>query len=106
MFLSEPLKPDGPGFDTAAMSAGAPGIPSAFRWKKERLVVQKVLRHWKDTAPCRNGSGERYVNKHWFECTFESGATGTLYFERRVRRGASPTQRWFLYKLEPCSRDR
>lgn len=97
-FVSEPLQPADRDWDAAAMAAGAPGLPAAFRWRGQTLVVQAVLRGWRETGPCRHGSGERYVRKHWFEVLTDDGRTVKLYFERQPRRRGG-SARWWLYTI-------
>ena len=61
--------------------------------------MARVLNEWRETAPCRHGSGERYVSKHWFEVQTETGETMRLYFERRARSRAL-SARWWLFSVE------
>ena len=84
-FVGEALQPVTATFDAGRMAAGGPGLPRAFVWRGVRVGVARVLNEWKETAPCRHGSGERYVSKHWFEIQTEAGETMKLYFERRAR---------------------
>jgi phosphoribosylglycinamide formyltransferase-1 len=67
-------------------------------WRGETLEVAAVLSSWRETGPCRHGSRELYVRKHWFEVATRTGATLRLYFDRqpRGRRGAA---RWWLFSL-------
>ena len=90
--------------DVAGMAAGGPGLPRQFIWRGVERSVATVLRTWRDTAPCRHGSGERYANRHWYEVRTDQGDILTLYFERRPRRGtraASP--RWHLFTTRSAS---
>jgi phosphoribosylglycinamide formyltransferase-1 len=98
-FVCDPLIAEPGTFDADRMAAGEPGLPGVFRWRGEPVVVQAVVRSWKDTAPCRHGSGETYVNKHWYEVATDHGLM-TVYFERRPRRGPR-SSRWWLYSLRP-----
>jgi phosphoribosylglycinamide formyltransferase-1 len=81
------------------MAAGEPGLPREFVWRGERVCVAQVLNAWRETAPCRHGSGERYVSKHWFDVRTSAGETMRLYFERRARRRAL-SARWWLFSVE------
>jgi phosphoribosylglycinamide formyltransferase-1 len=100
MFVSASIRPLEASFNADAMAHGEPGLPRTFLWNSKTLAVCRLLRSWKDNAPCRHGSGERYVNRHWFECELESGETARLYFERRARRGSAPALRWHLFSLD------
>lgn len=96
-FISEALKPLTAGADTKRMAAGEPGLPERFRWRNLELEVHQVLRCWKSTGPCRHGSGEHFVRRHWFEVLSDRGRL-KIYFERQPRRG-SQGPRWWLYSL-------
>ncbi len=102
-FVGDPLKPDKSTFDPDRMAAGEPGLPRRFTWRGETVEVRAVVRTWKEAADCRNGSGERYVNKHWYELATTHGRM-KVYFERRPRRGSSGpgSARWWLYSLTPA----
>ena len=81
------------------MARGEPGLPEQFNWRGKPLVVNKKLRTWKDTGPCRHGSGESYVRKHWFEVETDRGCRVRLYFERQAR-GRDVRRRWWLYAIQ------
>lgn len=98
-FVGEALKPVAGTFDTARMAAGEPGLPDAFVWRGACVRIARVLAAWRETAPCRHGSGERYVSKHWFDVQTESGEIMRLYFERRAR-GRALSARWRLFSVE------
>lgn len=102
-FIGESIKPKAGSFDTAGMSTGAPGLPQEFTWRRQMFRVGRQLKTWTETAPCRNGSGERYINQHWFEFETTSGRVMRVYFERRPRRGtkALSTARWRLFSAGP-----
>ena len=98
-FVGEALKPVAETFDAGRMAAGGPGLPREFNWRGERVIVVKVLREWSETGPCRHGSGERYVSKHWFELETDTGQVMKVYFERRAR-GRALSARWWLFSVE------
>lgn len=98
-FVGEALKPVAETFDTSRMAAGGPGLPEEFTWRGERVRVAHVLNAWRETAPCRHGSGERYVSKHWFDIRTTNGETMRIYFERRAR-GRTLSARWWLFSME------
>jgi hypothetical protein len=98
-FVSEPIEPVGAAADPDAMAAGGPGLPHAFIWRGETLRIAAVLRTWRDTGPCRHGSPEVYVRKHWFEVVTTSNQTARIYFDRQPR-GPNATRRWWLFSIK------
>jgi hypothetical protein len=98
-FVSEPIKPVIGTINARAMSSGGPGLPEAFIWRGRDLGIATVLRTWTETGPCRNGSTESYVRKHWFEVETTTHQKVKLYFERQAR-GANRTKRWWLFSIE------
>jgi len=98
-FVSEAIEPDIEDLDTSPMAGGEPGLPRRFVWRGQGYTVASVRRSWKETGPCRHGSGERYVRKHWVELETTSGALMKVYFERRSR-GNPKGSRWWLFSLE------
>jgi phosphoribosylglycinamide formyltransferase-1 len=102
-FVSEAIEPLIETCDAARLAVGEPGLPRRFRWRGQNVEVTGVLRTWRETGPCRHGSGERYVRKHWFEVATASGATMRLYSERRPLHGRKDS-RWWLYSVcEPAA---
>ena len=97
-FVSEVIKPIVETADTARMAAGEPGLPREFVWRGRPIVVAAVLRNWRETGPCRHGSGERYVRKHWYEIATPAGETMKLYFERQPR-GGQKAAHWRLFSV-------
>ena len=81
------------------MGIGEPGLPRQFRWGRKTIGIVKVLRTWRETGPCRHGSGERYARKHWFEVVTDTGDTMRIYFERQARSGQIKN-RWRLFTVE------
>jgi len=98
-FVSEPIKPVVATADTNAMAVGGPGLPHEFTWRGETLSVAAVLRTWHETGPCKHGSSEYYVRKHWFEVETTSNQIARIYFERQPR-GRKFTKRWWLFSIE------
>ena len=99
MFVSENIRPATLPVEPGAMANGDPGLPEAFKWRDVTLDVGRVLNRWKETGPCSHGSGEQYVQKHWFELETTGGRVAKIYFERQGR----PPQlkkRWWLYTIE------
>lgn len=98
-FISEPITPVAGTSDRRGMARGAPGLPRRFRWRGKEYEVEAVLETRRSLGPCKSGSPEQYVRKHWFTVRTTSGETMTLYFDRQPRRGHSPKARWWLYTL-------
>ncbi len=59
-----------------------------------------VLEAWKEDGPCRHGSGEMYLRKHWFKILTEQGPQMTIYFDRQARSKRQSKARWWLYTIE------
>ena len=97
-FIGEPIQPVAETMDTARMSAGGPGLPREFRWKSRTIRIARVVRAWRETGPCRHGSGEQYVRKHWFEVLTDAGESMSIYFERQPR-SRSKGNRWWLFTI-------
>ena len=98
-FISEPIKPVTAGADTNAMATGAPGLPDEFIWHGETLKIITVLREWRETGPCKHGSSEQYVRKHWFEVKIDTNRTARIYFDRQPR-SRQRSKRWWLFSIE------
>lgn len=99
-FVSEPIRPVPGTFDTRGMTRGEPGLPQRFVWRGSEYTVAAVLQVWKEDGPCRNGSGEMYLRKHWFKIATEQGPQMTLCFERQARSKSQSKIRWWLYTIE------
>jgi len=97
--ISEPLTPLLDEVDARRIVIGAPVLPTRFRWRGTEYTVTEVLETWKSTGPCRHGSGERYVRKHWFRIRTATGEEMKIYFERQARSGKQMRQRWWLYTV-------
>jgi len=78
------------------MAIGEPGLPGEFLWRGRTVRIVEVLRSWKETGPCRHGSGEQYVRKHWYEVVTASDGVMKIYFERQPR-GGRKSARWWIY---------
>ena len=99
-FIDEAIEPVVATSDTARMAAGEPGLPGEFIWRGRTLKVAAVLRTWRETGPCRHGSGEMYVRKHWYEILMATGEIMKIYFERQPRRGTKHKgERWWLFSM-------
>jgi hypothetical protein len=98
-FISEPITPVAATCDPARMATGEPGLPGEFLWRGRTIRIVAVLRTWRQTGPCRHGSGEKYVRKHWFEVLTTSGEPAKIYFERQQRSGRK-SPRWWLFSIQ------
>jgi len=99
-FISETIKPLADTFDTAAMTRGEPGLPKTFIWRDNEYEVAEVLEAWKETGPCRSGSPELYLRKHWYKIRTADNMVMTIYFERQARSKSQSKARWWLYTIE------
>ena len=97
-FISEAIKPVIETYDTSRMAVGEPGLPREFVWRGRKIIVTAVLRTWRETGKCRNGSPELYVRKHWFEVAMASHDTMKIYFDRQPRDGRHGA-RWWLFSM-------
>ncbi len=99
-FISEIIKPVEGTFDTSAMTRGEPGLPKKFTWREKEYEVAEVLAVWKETGPCKSGSDEQYLRKHWYKIKTTDNSVMTLYFERQARSKGQSKARWWLYTIE------
>jgi hypothetical protein len=99
-FVGEAIRPVLATCDTSRMAAGEPGLPQVFVWRRETIEIAGLVRSWRETGPCRNGSGEAYVRKHWYEVVTSSGSRMRIYFERQARTRGNRGQRWWLFSVQ------
>ena len=98
-FIDEAIKPLTETCDFSAVAPGEPCLPREFAWGEKNIEIIEVIRTWREVGPCRNGSGEMYVRKHWYEVATTEGVMN-IYFERQPRRGKSPSkERWWLFSV-------
>jgi len=97
--IGESIEPVPGPWDVAAMARGEPGLPGRFRWRGREYRVREVLRRWKTTGPCRSGSPEQYVRRHWFRVRTGDGVEMTLYFERQPRSPRRRSRRWWVHAV-------
>lgn len=100
-FVSQPLRPLGGDFDTAAMARGKPGLPARFAWGRRTFTVAEVLEQGRDYGDCTHGSGERYLRRHRFRLRTVEGPIFEVYFIRhfgKVWKKRSP--RWWIARVE------
>ncbi|MFP4510755.1 MAG: DUF6504 family protein [Spirochaetaceae bacterium] len=92
--VPEAIEPEPGSFMTESMATGIPGVPRRFRWRERTYTVARVFANRKDTGPCRHGSGERYVRRHFFDIETTDGDRMTL----SVSRGTKPD--WSVLVVE------
>ncbi len=97
-FVSEWIKPVTATLNTSRMAAGEPGLPSEFVWRGETVTVVRIRKAWREAGPCRHGSGEQYVRKHWYEVEDAGGRVLKMYFDRNPR--GKQARRWCLFSLD------
>ena len=98
-FVSESIKPVIESTDTNTATAGGPVLPHEFIWRKKTIIITSVIRTWHETGPCKHGSPEVYVRKHWYEVETSLNRKAKIYFERQPR-GRKITRRWWLFSIE------
>jgi hypothetical protein len=98
-FVSEPIEPIQGTFDPTAMTRGEPGLPHRFAWRDQEYSIAQVLEAWKEDGPCKSGSTEMYLRKHWFRVATDQGVEMTLYFQRQPRSKRQSKARWWLYTV-------
>jgi phosphoribosylglycinamide formyltransferase-1 len=93
--VSEPVTPVTGSFNATAMASGSPGVPMVFAWRGKEYRVKSVLAEKKTLRGCRNGSGEKYIDKHVFTVETETGEVMSLYRARTGSKGDG----WILYTV-------
>lgn len=86
--ISEAIEPIWEGADIRPGATGAPVLPRRFRWRERDYEVLAVLEAGKGLGPCRNGSSERYLRRHWYRLRVGGGVEMRLYFDRQPKGGA------------------
>lgn len=97
-FISAAIQPVVGTIEAVHMDAGQPGLPRQFRWNRKTIEIVRVIGAWRETGPCRHGSGEAYVRKHWFHVETASGETMKIYCERQPR--FKSRNRWWLFTID------
>lgn len=104
-FVSDQITPVAGTFDTRGMARGEPGFPRRFIWRNEEYIVGIILDKWKELTPCKSGSKEKYVRKHWFKIKTTNGYTMEIYFERKAKIRSKWKSRWWLYSVSDGNDD-
>lgn len=92
-FISKPLQSEATSFEADAHGRIEPGVPRAFTFGAQRLVVVRVVREWRSNKSDR---GDLYLKRHWYEIEIDDGRIAVVYFDRGAKRGAP---RWWLFSL-------
>ena len=98
-FVSEPILPEPGRGDAAAMARGEPGLPARFTWRGRAYRVLGLVRQWKTSGPCRHGSGEMYLRRHWYRVVTDPSAEMTVYCDRQACDRRRPKARWWVYSV-------
>ena len=96
-FISEPIVPIAGTFDPKIMATGAPSMPARFTWRDKEYTVVQMLETWKESGPCKSGSKEAYLRKHFFKIITAGNIEMTIYFQRQSRSKQTAKKRWWLY---------
>ncbi len=102
-FICEEIKPIVGSGDAAGASTAEPGLPRWFTWRGTQYEVVGVIEKWKTSGPCRHGSDEMYLRRHWYTVQTTPHAIMTIYFDRQTRRGQNPRKRWWVYSCRGLS---
>ena len=92
-FIGESITPVKSSFDGSRTERGEPFFPYTFTWRGNRVEVLDILSKWKESTPCRSGSPERYLRRHWYEVRVHGGDRLKIYFDRQ----GTGRRRWHLY---------
>ncbi len=95
-FISEDIIPLNSSFNAGSMAYGDPGFPSSFTWRGTEYRVKNLLQTEKSLRNCRNGSGEKYINKHYYVFETETGEIMSVY----RKRSGTKKDSWVLYTLQ------
>ncbi len=105
-FVSESITPVYEERVGRAVVPGEPLLPSRFIWRKQKIEVTSVLATWKEDGPCKHGSGELYLRKHWYRIQTSDGREMEIYFERQARSAKQSRKRWWLFSVsEPGAKE-
>jgi len=101
-FICEALTPLAGTGDAAGMARGEPGLPKRFTWRAQEYRISGVIRQWKSSGPCRNGSGEMYLRRHWYKILTDPPLIMTIYCDRQAKNRKCPKARWWVYTIAPA----
>ena len=98
-FVGEELIPVAGTFATGGMTRREPGLPERFTWRGREYRIVGLSGKWKSDGPCRNGSDEKYLRRHWFRVVTDPAAVMTIYFDRQPKDRGKPRARWWIYTV-------
>jgi phosphoribosylglycinamide formyltransferase-1 len=98
-FVGEIIEPVAESLDARRMARGEPGLPRRFRWRGEEHEIADVLETRRETGDCRNGSGEKYVRKHWYRVRTVAGLEMKLSFDRSACTPRELRAAWSLHSI-------
>ena len=99
-FICEALTPVAGTGTAADMAHGEPGLPRLFTWRGQEYRITGVIQKWKSTGPCRNGSRELYLRRHWYKILTDPPMIMTIYCDRQAKNPKRPKARWWVYTIE------
>ncbi len=99
-FICEELIPVAGTGSSVMMSRGEPGLPQRFIWRDVQYEVVGVIETWKTQGPCRHGSGEMYLRRHWYKIQVSPRTIMTVYCDRQAKNRRKPKSRWWVYIVE------
>ena len=101
-FICEALTPVAGTGDASDMARGEPGLANRFTWRGREYRIAGVIRQWKTSGPCRNGSGEMYLRRHWYQVLTDPPLIMTIYCDRQAQNRKRPKARWWVYTIAPA----
>ncbi len=102
LFICEAMTPVAGTGDAAGMARGEPGLPKLFSWRAKEYRISSVIRNWKSSGRCRNGSREMYLRRHWYKILTDPPLIMTIYCDRQAKNRKRPKARWWVYTIEPA----
>lgn len=100
-FVCEEMQPEAGTADTSMMARGEPGLPQRFTWRGQQWEVVGVIETWKTQGPCRHGSGDMYLRRHWYKIQVRPHRVMTVYCDRQAKDRRKPKSRWWVFTVEP-----
>jgi phosphoribosylglycinamide formyltransferase-1 len=100
-FICQELTPVAGLADAAMMARGQPGLPRRFTWRNVQYEIVGVIETWKTQGPCRHGSGEMYLRRHWYKIQVNPRLVMTVYCDRQAKNRRKPKSRWWVYTVTP-----
>jgi len=86
-FIGEEIRPVTGAPSAGRFVPGEPVLPGRFTWRGAEHEIVDVIETHHELGPCRSGSDEQYVRKHWYRVRTNTGREMRIYFERSPRAG-------------------